>query len=189
MMNLIAASTLLALSQGGVVQAGPSAGLPPPPETHEVPAYRAATACGPDGCLSAVEAVTYASYVAPRAGIAGIVSMRVRNIGYEKGVYYLNSEADYRDRNNLTVTIEARDMSSLLPDLSPDEIQQRLMGRDIYARGVARRVRIDFLTDNKPTGKYYYQVQMRLLGASDLRSDGMLLRSKKPRAIHSLYWR
>lgn len=178
MMNLIAASALLTLSQGGVVQTPPSGG-PAQAASDEAPAYRAVMACGPDGCLSAVEAVTYASYVAPRAGIAGIVSMRVRNIGYEKGFYYLNSEADYRDRNNLTVTIAARDLFSLLPDHSPDEIQQRLLGRDIYARGVARRVRIDFLTDNKPTGKYYYQVQMRLKDASDLRSDGLFVRPKK----------
>ncbi|MCC2602992.1 hypothetical protein LKO31_11045 [Sphingopyxis sp. FBM22] len=118
--------------------------------------------------------VTYASYVAPRAGIVGAVYMQVQNVGLERGIYYLNSEQDYRDRNNLTVTISAENMRSFLPDMDPNEIGRWLMGRDIFARGVARRVRIDFMKDDgKPSGKYYYQVQMRLNDASDLEIVGL----------------
>lgn len=175
MMKLMAACALLAAPQMvGAQRAAPTSFAPPPapkPVDHG-PDYRAAIAC-PNGCISPVTMVTYASYVAPRAGIVGVVLMRVQNIGFEKGIYYLNSERDYRDRNNLTVTIREEDMRILLPDLGHHEIWPRLMGRDIYARGVARRVRIDFLNDDKkPSGKYYYQIQMRLTDASDLRLDG-----------------
>ena len=36
--------------------------------------------------------------------------------------------------------------------------------------GEARRVRIDFLTDGRPTGKYYYQTQIFIARGDQLRS-------------------
>ncbi|HET6538552.1 MAG TPA: hypothetical protein VFG34_10645 [Sphingopyxis sp.] len=187
MMSLIAASALMALSQaaGGVAAPAPSAVTPPPPIIDDGPAFRARTACSPNGCLSAVEAVTYASYLAPKAGLAAIVSMRVRQLGFEDGIFYLNSELDYRDRNNLTVTVREEDMRTLFSDTVLHAIRHKLIGKMIYARGVARRVRIDFMTDaQKPSGKYYYQVQMRLNDASDLMTNELFAQSEKARATH-----
>lgn len=185
MMNLVAASALMALSQAAGGVAAPSAVTPPPPIIGDGPAFRAKTPCSPNGCLSAVEAVTYASYLAPKAGIATIVSMRVRHLGFEDGIFYLNSELDYRDRNNLTVAVREEDMRTLFSDTALHVIRPKLVGKIIYARGVARRVRIDFMTDaQKPSGKYYYQVQMRLNDASDLMTNELFAQSEKARATH-----
>jgi len=45
-------------------------------------------------CLNAIEAVTFASYVGERAGIAGEFEMPVRNVGKRGNFYFLNSEED-----------------------------------------------------------------------------------------------
>lgn len=39
-------------------------------------------------------------------------------------------------------------------------VRAKLVGKRIVAQGVARQVRIDFIQDNKPNGKYYYQVHL-----------------------------
>lgn len=189
MMKLIVASALMLMSQasGGAAAQTAVRMPPPPPIIDDGPSFLARTPCSPNGCLSAVEAITYASYLAPKAGIAGIVSMRVRQVGFERGIFYLNSEIDYRDRNNLTVTVREEDMRTLFSDTALHGIRRQLTGKTIYARGVARRVRIDFMTDEqKPSGKYYYQVQMRLSDASDLMTNELFARYEKTRATNAI---
>jgi len=123
-----------------------------------------------DDCISPVEAVTYASYLAPKAGIAGTFRMEVKAVGEQKGVYYLNSEVDYRDRNCLTIAMPAAVMAELVGRDGLAAAEERLKGRTIMVRGVAQRVKIAFFgEDGKPTDKYYYQVQVRIGQAEQLR--------------------
>lgn len=115
-----------------------------------------------DDCISPVEAVTYASYLAPKAGIAGTFRMEVKAVGEQRGVYYLNSEADYRDRNCLTIAIPAKVMTELAGGEGLEAAERRFKGRITLVRGVAQRVKIVFFDDGgTPTDKYYYQVQIR----------------------------
>ncbi|MBN8842686.1 MAG: hypothetical protein J0H88_05485 [Sphingomonadales bacterium] len=116
-----------------------------------------------DDCISPVEAVTYASYLAPKAGIAGTFRMEVKAVGEQKGIYYLNSEADYRDRNCLTIAMPAAVMAQLAGGGGLARAEKRFKGRTIIVRGVAQRVKIGFFgPDGTPTDKYYYQVQIRI---------------------------
>ena len=122
-----------------------------------------------DDCISPVEAVTYASYLAPKAGIAGTFRMEVKAVGEQKGIYYLNSEPDYRDRNCLTIAIPAAVMAELAEGEGLAAAEKRFKGRTIMVRGVAQRVKIAFFDDSgKPTDKYYYQVQIRIGQAAQL---------------------
>lgn len=114
-------------------------------------------------CLNPVEAVTYASYVGQKAGIAGDFEMPVRNVGKERGMYFLNSERDYRDRNCLTIAVPAAIAEKLAGSQDRDQVERFFTGRQIVVRGIARQVRIDFLDPaRRPTGKFYYQVQIRV---------------------------
>lgn len=150
-----------------LLTAAPVASVPAPPTVKSqliVPLPRVPPPwpiCDRD-CISPVEAVTYASYLAPKAGVAGTFRMQVKAVGQQGGYYYLNSEADYRDRNCLTIAIPAKLMGELVgDDLAAAERWYK--NRTILVRGVAARVRIDFLDDDgKPTDKYYYQVQVRI---------------------------
>ncbi len=122
-----------------------------------------------DDCISPVEAVTYASYLAPKAGIAGTFRMEVKAVGEQKGFYYLNSESDYRDRNCLTIAMPASVLAELAGGEGLAVAERRFKGRTVLVRGVAQRVKIGFFGDDgKPTDKYYYQVQVRIGQADQL---------------------
>lgn len=137
----------------------------PVAETPAPPVVRVPTrivTCS-DDCISPVEAVTYASYLAPKAGIAGTFRMEVKAVGEQKGIYYLNSETDYRDRNCLTIAIPAAVMAELAGGQDLAAAEKRFKGRTVTVRGVAQRVKISFFDEGgKPTDKYYYQVQVRI---------------------------
>lgn len=115
------------------------------------------------GCINPVEAVTFASYLGSRAGVAGEFSMSVKAIGFEKDRFFLNSEQDYRDRNCLTVVIPKAVMEVFAGSTDLDAVRKHFLGKRIITRGIARQVQIDFTADGKPTGKYYYQVHLPVL--------------------------
>ena len=133
-----------------------------------------------DDCISPVEAVTYASYLAPKAGIAGTFRMDVKAVGEQEGVYYLNSETDYRDRNCLTIAVPAAVMAKLVQGEGLAAVEKRFKGRTIMVRGVAQRVRIGFFdAAGKPTDKYYYQVQVRIGRSEQIATRGGLINDKE----------
>mgnify|MGYP000875916202 CR=1 FL=1 len=112
------------------------------------------------GCLNPIEAVTYASYLGSRAGVAGEFELTVKAVGFENGRFFLNSELDYRDRNCLTLVVPQAVMQLVAGSSDVSEVRAKLVGKRIVAQGIARQVRIDFIQDNKPKGKYYYQVHL-----------------------------
>lgn len=114
------------------------------------------------GCLNPVEAVTLASQLGDRGGLAGQFQLTVRGVGAQNGFVYLNSEADYRDRNCLTIAMPEAVAVTAFGTADPEQIKQWLLNQRIVVTGVARRVRIDFLVEGRPTGKYYYQVHVRV---------------------------
>ncbi len=133
-----------------------------------------------DDCISPVEAVTYASYLAPKAGIAGTFRMDVKAVGEREGIYYLDSETDYRDRNCLTIAVPAAVMAKLVQGEGLAAVEKRFKGRTIMVRGVAQRVRIGFFdAAGKPTDKYYYQVQVRIGRSEQIATRGGLINDKE----------
>jgi hypothetical protein len=149
---LLGASTILA--EPPAPQARPGHGIvvhiPPEPE----PCAR--------GCINPIEAVTYASYLGEKAGVAGDFELTVRAIGSQNGTLFLNSEPDYRDRNCLTVALPERLLVRLFQTSDRAAIERRLLGKRIVVSGIARQVRIDLTEGGRPTGKYYYQVHIRV---------------------------
>lgn len=133
-----------------------------------------------DDCISPVEAVTYASYLAPKAGIAGTFRMDVKAVGEREGIYYLDSETDYRDRNCLTIAVPAAVMAKLAQGEGLAAVEKRFKGRTIMVRGVAQRVRIGFFdAAGKPTDKYYYQVQVQIGRSEQIATHGGFINDKE----------
>ena len=133
-----------------------------------------------DDCISPVEAVTYASYLAPKAGIAGTFRMDVKAVGEREGIYYLDSETDYRDRNCLTIAVPAAVMAKLAQGEGLAAVEKRFKGRTIMVRGVAQRVRIGFFdAAGKPTDKYYYQVQVQIGRSEQIATRGGFINDKE----------
>ena len=115
-------------------------------------------------CINPIEAVTLAAQLGNGAGVASDFGMTVKAVGFERGRFYLNSELDYRDRNCLTIVVPAATMTKLAGSADLEAVKQQFVGSKIAVRGVARQVRIEFMADNQPTGKYYYQIHLLLAG-------------------------
>jgi len=125
------------------------------------------------GCMTPVEAVTYASYVAPKGGIAGEFAFEIQAVGEQNGRLYLNSEKDYRDRNNLTIAMPRLVGQWLAGKNDLAAIQKALVGHRIVVRGVAQRVQIDLIDQSgKRTDKYYYQIHVTVSDPHQIALDG-----------------
>jgi hypothetical protein len=123
----------------------------------------------PPAYLSPVQAVFNAA--ARPQGVAGVFEMVVRASGRQDGLLYLNSERDYRDQRNLTIVVSPAVERELTGRLGgPIDLQLRSVV--IAIRGTARRTRIDFTENGRPTGKYYFQTHLRLQSARDLTVAG-----------------
>lgn len=88
------------------------------------------------------------------------------------GRIFLNSESDYRDRNNLTIAINADTARALMGGAAITEasVRQKFVGKGAFVRGVAQRVRIGIWNDDgKPSDLYYYQVRILVRDAQQLR--------------------
>lgn len=108
--------------------------------------------------MTASQAVMVAADAAP-SGVTGTFALIVRRAEMVGPRLFLNSQADYRDQRNLSIAIQPGALAGLKQKLGGDPISI-LKGKDIRVTGVARRTRIDFTEDGKPTGKYYYQTHV-----------------------------
>lgn len=102
----------------------------------------------------------------PRTGVTGVFALTVKGTGRTEEVH-LNSEKDYRDPRNLSINVLPAAAAQLEAKLgAPPEVALR--GKRILVHGTARRTRIDFIADDKPSGKYYYQTHVRVTDASQI---------------------
>ncbi len=102
----------------------------------------------------------------PTVGVTGSFAMTVKAVGRADRVH-LNSEEDYRDQRNLSIALEFTAAQELAAQLgAPPEIA--LKGKQILVSGTAKRVKIVFVADGKPTDKYYYQTHVVVTQASQI---------------------
>jgi hypothetical protein len=102
----------------------------------------------------------------PRFGVTGVFALTVKATG-KTGRVHLNSEYDYRDQRNLSIALEPRASEELERIFgAPPEVA--LKGKRILVSGTAKRARIVFLVDGKPTDKYYYQTHVVVTQASQI---------------------
>ncbi len=116
--------------------------------------------------LQPPQAIQLAADAAPR-GVAGVFAMQVKAVGATDHVVYLNSETDYRDQRNLTVAVSPAAARQLEARVGAP-LARALDRRRILVRGSARRVRIDFVSDGTPSGKYYYQTHVRVTDTAQI---------------------
>ena len=121
-----------------------------------------------DRGLAPLETIDKAAAVAPHAGVAGCFRLTVKAWGEDHGRVFLNSEADYRDPRNVSVRLEPPAVAALDRMLGRNGAA-RLVGRSLLVRGTAYRVRIDFTSSGRPTGKYYYQTHIVVTELSQIR--------------------
>jgi hypothetical protein len=121
----------------------------------------------PPSALTPMEAVQRANAAAP-GGAEGHFILKVMAGGRDGNTVYLNSEEDYRDQRCLTISVSPAAQAQLSRRFGTD-IVRFLRGKNILVSGEARRVRIDFRTQGRPTGLYYYQTHVRVTDGSQVR--------------------
>ena len=110
------------------------------------------------GAVVPMVAIERAAALAPGA-YPGVFVMTVRASGRQGSSLYLNSESDYRDPRNLSLEVRPVAQAQLESRLGASA-ETALRGRTIRVDGEARRVRINFTANGRPTGKYYYQTHV-----------------------------
>jgi hypothetical protein len=118
--------------------------------------------------LTPQEAVMKAAEAAPR-GIYGVFELEVRRAEQVGPNFFLNSELDYRDPRNLSVAIGPKAQAELRK-AHGDDLGKGLKGKKLQILGYARRVRVDFTSNGRPSGKYYYQTHVPI---GDARQIGL----------------
>lgn len=131
-----------------------------------VAALSLAACSGMGDAMPAADAVPLAA-AAPRTGVNGPFKMTVQATGEQNGIIYLNSELDYRDQRNVSLDLPPQVAKELAAELGGDP-REKLLGKSLRVAGVAQRVKIHFMHDNKPTDKYYYQTHIRVVDAKQI---------------------
>jgi len=91
-------------------------------------------------------------------GIEGSFTMDIQSTG-RHGDIFLNTQLDYRDRRNLTVTIDEETGKKLAAIYgSPPEVY--FLNKKVNVDGSAYRAKIWLYINEKQTEEYYYQTRI-----------------------------
>jgi len=114
-----------------------------------------------------MEIIRSAAEAAPD-DVEGEYILYIKAIGSQGPFVYLNTELDYRDQRAVSVAIHP----SVLPQFEAkygSQPQQFFLNKSISVTGQAKRIRISFNSQGKPTGKYYYQTHIRVMDISQIK--------------------
>lgn len=97
----------------------------------------------------------------------GTFTLKVSETGHQRDAVFLNTESDYRDPRNITISLSpdlAREFFSLHHQLP----QHYYKGKTLQVSGELKQVEILFISDGKPSGKYYFQTHVRPRSLDDI---------------------
>lgn len=101
-------------------------------------------------------------------GVEGTFQLPIKASGSRRGIVYLNTEKDYRDRRNITVVIPPNLIKSISNKYgeSPETF---FINKTIEITGEAKQVKIFFISRGKITDKYYFQTHIKLESLTQIR--------------------
>jgi hypothetical protein len=101
-------------------------------------------------------------------GISGTFQLPIKASGNQKGIIYLNTETDYRDRRNITVAIHSKLIDAFTQKYG-ESPESYFINKTIEVTGEAKRMKIFFFSKVKITTKYYYQTHVRVSSLSQIK--------------------
>ncbi len=117
-----------------------------------------------------MEIIRSAAESAP-SGVQGEFILEIKAAGNQGPFIYLNSELDYRDQRAVTIAIHPRVTPLFIQRYSVPP-QEYFVWKTVAVAGEAKRIRINFISQGKPTGKYYYQTHIRVTDISQIKVVG-----------------
>lgn len=100
-------------------------------------------------------------------GVSGEFILNIKASGKQGEFIYLNTELDYRDQRSITVAIHPS-LATQFEAKYGMQAQDYFVGKSILVKGQAKRIRINFNSQGRNTGKYYYQTHIRVLELSQI---------------------
>lgn len=94
-------------------------------------------------------------------GYEGTFRLKIRGSDEKRGVTFLNSQLDYRDRRNLVIALHPK-LVEYLSKKHQQHPKEYFVNKTIEVRGSAKRTKIRFITNGHPSDKYYYQTHVRI---------------------------
>lgn len=117
--------------------------------------------------ITPIEAIQLAAESAPN-GINGVFKLKVLETEMVNKIIYLNSQNDYRDQRNISISIPPK-IAIMLKQLHGSDPDIYLKGKNIIVNGEAKRIKILFTCDGHQTGKYYYQTQIKITSVDQIK--------------------
>jgi hypothetical protein len=113
-----------------------------------------------------MEIIQHAADAAP-AAVPGEYTLKIKAVGSDGSVVFLNTEPDYRDQRCVSIALHPKVVAQLTAKygMTPE---QYFTDKSITVKGKAQRMKIVFRTDGKLTGKYYYQTHIFVRELSQL---------------------
>ncbi|TDR23593.1 hypothetical protein [Marinicella litoralis] len=96
--------------------------------------------------------------MAPK-GLKGEFLLTIKNSGKQSSRIFLNTQEDYRDRRNITVTVLPSFQQAFKAKFNVD-IRSYYEDKTIRVKGEAKRMKVWFYAQGKRTQKYYYQTHI-----------------------------
>ena len=103
--------------------------------------------------------------------VSGVYTLKIVATGKQGEFVYLNTEDDYRDPRAVTVALHPKVLSRLKSKFE-ESPQAFFLNKSIEVTGKAKRTKIRFFANGKPTDKYYYQTHIRVMDASQIKIVG-----------------
>ncbi|MFZ6647320.1 hypothetical protein ACO0LO_16465 [Undibacterium sp. TJN25] len=94
--------------------------------------------------------------------------MDIKAVGHNQGRIYLNSEEDYRSKDNLSIRMLPGVEAELKRTLAVEDLDATLKGRHIRVGGWVRKVKIWFMENGVKTDKFYYQTHVVVRDADQI---------------------
>lgn len=120
--------------------------------------------CSTD-CRSPRDAIELAAAAAPVRAPTGYYRITVRTMGTQGDRFYINSERDYRDQRNISLSFDRAQARRLIAMVGGGSIEEALVGRELVVFDRPERVRIHFIGRGGPTRLYYYQNHIEITDA------------------------
>ncbi len=113
---------------------------------------------GSKGVISVIEAVKLldANDKEWSKKVKGVFELTVNGTGKDGGWYYLNSNKNYRIKNNLTISFSKHIYKRLSKKYGKDPLEF-LIGKKIHVKGEAKKVKIHKIENGKVTNLVYFQ--------------------------------
>ncbi|NII09109.1 hypothetical protein [Oleiagrimonas sp. C23AA] len=118
--------------------------------------------------LSPVQIIAQVRARAP-ATVIGRFEFTVRSVGHKRGTLFIDSMTDYRDPENVTLTLRRQQAQAVRQALHLSS-DQMLIGQTLLIDGWARRKRIEFVNSpgHTPQGRHYFQTWLYVHGPDDI---------------------